>query len=379
MTTIFTDTTVTSDQFVASGTAYTFGANNLNLTIDPGVAVVSQSNVASAVLSGLTGSRLANSGNIVAASQTEAAVDFSGNNGRIENNSSGSIIGATAIRVNGATEDVINYGKISGYAGFGVFLDSSASAVAVYNIGEIYGRLAGISSTAPGQNGFENYGTVRSDGDGIRANAGTLTILNEGSVLTNTNAIFTVGTGSVSLTNKGTLRGDVNCTSADGNDGIINFGGVIEGAVNLGGGNDTFNGFGGNVMGAIRGGSGNDTLIGGRGGDELWGEGDSDVFKFVNVKETGKAGSRDTIMDFSDVEGDLIDLINIDAKKGPGNQDFKFIGAQKFHDKAGELHVLNKGTFFLIEGDINGDGRADFQIQVTSNAPLEKGDFLGVL
>lgn len=121
------------------------------------------------------------------------------------------------------------------------------------------------------------------------------------------------------------------------------------------------------------------TLWGGPQRGQSRGHQDSDIFKFVKVSEIGKsAATRDQLMDFSDVEGDQIDVDDIDAKKGPGNQDFKFIGAQKFHHKAGELHVLNKGTFFLVEGDINGDGRADFQIQATSNAPLEKTDFLGV-
>ena len=377
MVTFVTDTTVTSDQFVGSGTAYTFGANNLNLTINPQVAVVSQSNIASAILNLFTGSRLANSGNIVSASQTQAAVDFSGNNGRIENNSSGSIIGATAISLNGATEDVINYGRIVGYAGSGVFLDSSASAVAVYNIGEIYGRFAGVRATAPGQNQFDNYGTVRSGSAGVDVTAGTLTMYNEGTIESDGSAIFTSGTGSFYLTNKGTLKGGINCT-ADGNDAVINFGGVIEGDVNLGDGSDVFNGLGGK-SGTIRGGFGEDSLIGGKGADILYGEGDTDTFVFASAKETGKGANRDKIMDFGNNPNEKIDLESFDAKKGPGNQDFHFIGGQKFHHKAGELHVLKKGgDMSLVEGDINGDGKADFQIEVHSLFPLDKGDFLGV-
>ena len=72
----------------------------------------------------------------------------------------------------------------------------------------------------------------------------------------------------------------------------------------------------------------------------------------------------------------MIDLSGIDAKKGAGNQSFKYIGGKHFHDVKGELHVLHKTGFFLVEGDINGDGRADFQIEVHSLNALLKADFI---
>jgi hypothetical protein len=50
--------------------------------------------------------------------------------------------------------------------------------------------------------------------------------------------------------------------------------------------------------------------------------------------------------------------------------------AQQFHHKTGELHVLHKSGFFMVEGDVNGDGRADFQIEVHSAAALAKADFI---
>jgi Ca2+-binding RTX toxin-like protein len=205
-----------------------------------------------------------------------------------------------------------------------------------------------------------------------------MTVLNEGSVITNGSSIFTSGSASILLTNNGTLQGEVNCISASGNDFIVNRG-TITGTVGLGAGDDEFDGRGGSVSGDILGGAGEDTIIGGKGGDEFWGGGDLDIFKFVSVKETGKGANRDVIMDFGDVVGEKIDLIDIDAKKGPGNQDFKFIGAQKFHDKAGELRMLNKSGFVLIEGDVNGDGKADFQIEVHGIGLPDKGDLLGVL
>jgi hypothetical protein len=61
-----------------------------------------------------------------------------------------------------------------------------------------------------------------------------------------------------------------------------------------------------------------------------------------------------------------------------GNQAFHFIGAQKFHHKAGELQVkYNSVTdIAIVSGDIDGNGKADFQIEVHSAAALAKADFI---
>jgi Ca2+-binding RTX toxin-like protein len=132
----------------------------------------------------------------------------------------------------------------------------------------------------------------------------------------------------------------------------------------------------------INGLSGEDALIGGRGKDTLTGGADKDIFDFNSVKDSVKGASRDVITDFSGFNAlapdlDLIDLSTIDAKTTlKHNQAFKFIGAHKFHHRAGELHVLDKGSFFLVEGDRNGDGKADFQIEVHSTAALASGDFV---
>lgn len=93
----------------------------------------------------------------------------------------------------------------------------------------------------------------------------------------------------------------------------------------------------------------NELMTGGFGKDTMTGGVGNDTFDFNLRTDSVKGANHDVIMDFSGFygEGDKIDLIDIDAKKGSGNQAFHFIGAAKFHHRAGELHVLNKGGFFL--------------------------------
>jgi Ca2+-binding RTX toxin-like protein len=118
---------------------------------------------------------------------------------------------------------------------------------------------------------------------------------------------------------------------------------------------------------ALDGTDGADILTGGLGKDSLTGGIDADTFDFNRKSESVKGINRDIIQDFSGLglEGDHIDVHDIDAKKGvAGNQNFHFIGTHKFHHKAGELHFVKHGTFVTVEGDVNGDGKADFQIEV---------------
>jgi hypothetical protein len=46
------------------------------------------------------------------------------------------------------------------------------------------------------------------------------------------------------------------------------------------------------------------------------------------------------------------------------------IGRQGFHDEKGELHFVKKAGFIVVEGDTNGDNRADFRIQVDDASVL---------
>ena len=88
-----------------------------------------------------------------------------------------------------------------------------------------------------------------------------------------------------------------------------------------------------------------------------------------------KASGRDTILDFDRAEGDEIDLTAIDAKKGNGNQEFEFIGKKGFHDKKGELRYKVKDGDAYVEGDTDGNGKADFAIVIDGVSKLKEADF----
>jgi len=123
----------------------------------------------------------------------------------------------------------------------------------------------------------------------------------------------------------------------------------------------------------LNGGSGNETLNGKGGKDILFGGAGKDTFVFNTAKEA----HGDTIRDF--VHGsDRIDLTSIDANsKVSGNQAFTFIGNERFHKVAGELHTyrLSDGNTY-ISGDTNGDGAAEFAIKVLGNHSFTSGDFV---
>lgn len=54
----------------------------------------------------------------------------------------------------------------------------------------------------------------------------------------------------------------------------------------------------------------------------------------------------------------------------------RFIAKAAFHKVAGELHYSTSGGKTIIEGDVNGDGRADFQIELTASKTLTSADFI---
>ncbi|MGH8767284.1 MAG: hypothetical protein ACREVT_03765 [Burkholderiales bacterium] len=86
------------------------------------------------------------------------------------------------------------------------------------------------------------------------------------------------------------------------------------------------------------------------------------------------------IMDFQGAGAtvaDRIDLADIDANPVTGGDDlFSFLGTGTFNGVAGELRVESGGGSTVIQGDVNGDAAADFEIELTGLHTLAATDFI---
>jgi Ca2+-binding RTX toxin-like protein len=140
-------------------------------------------------------------------------------------------------------------------------------------------------------------------------------------------------------------------------------------------GNDQL--YGGNGNDTLYGGAGNDILEGGSGADVLYGGAGADTFVFRQTDfDLGVNASIDKIMDFSRAEGDKINLSLLDANTNvAGDQAFKFIGTEGFHNVAGELRVEYTSEGAVAMGDWNGDGVADFKILIANMTSMVSTDF----
>ena len=128
-------------------------------------------------------------------------------------------------------------------------------------------------------------------------------------------------------------------------------------------GNDLLSGHGG--VDTILGGDGDDTLIGGNGADHLTGGAGADMFVFGAASEA----QGDRIADFSVADGDKIDL------RGFGGQ--HLIEGPDFGHNAGEVRLTGTSRT-VIEGDVDGDGVADFSLILVGATGLDGTSLLFV-
>ncbi len=135
-------------------------------------------------------------------------------------------------------------------------------------------------------------------------------------------------------------------------------------------------GMAGNDM--IDGNLGDDVITGGAGADTLTGGLGADKFVFEAVSDSPDAfGSRDVITDFG-TGYEKIDLSAIDADWTTDNDDaFTFIGNNAFSGQAGELRAEFQDTLAMrVSGDVDGDGIADFAIDLDGTMSVEFYDFI---
>lgn len=145
---------------------------------------------------------------------------------------------------------------------------------------------------------------------------------------------------------------------------------------------DTLSGTGaGNVIEAmggwdiVRGRGGMDILIGGKGRDKLYGGADRmrDVFVYETIYDSKIGTNRDVIYDFESGIDD-IDLTAIDANVlKSGDQAFRFTGPRA---AAHSVWTYDIGRNLLLRGDVNGDARHDFEIEIVNVPALVARDLL---
>ncbi|UVO55786.1 Calx-beta domain-containing protein [Sphingomonas sp. SUN039] len=126
--------------------------------------------------------------------------------------------------------------------------------------------------------------------------------------------------------------------------------------------------FGGQAADVLIGGAGADAIYGGSGGDAMTGGAGADVFRYDAITDSNGTtnATRDRILDFT-TGSDKIDLSRIDAIAGGADDAFSFIGSGAFSNVAGQLRYTDAGGgIFIVEGDVDGDGIADFTLSLAS-------------
>src|SRR5262249_23335133 len=166
------------------------------------------------------------------------------------------------------------------------------------------------------------------------------------------------------------LSGDNGNDTVEGGDGAHALYGDTGNDSLSGGANDDAL-HGGRGYDQLYGGVGNDTLEGDLGADSLWGNGGADRFVFsesdfgfrwdqtvFSIDPT----NTDTIEDF-EVGRDVIDLTTFGAFPIPGLI-FSFANDFFSGQHRSELLISGGGGHYSVRGDIDGDGHADFEINV---------------
>jgi alpha-tubulin suppressor-like RCC1 family protein len=173
------------------------------------------------------------------------------------------------------------------------------------------------------------------------------------------------------------LQGGAEADTLGGGEGDDRLDGGLGGDLLAGDtGNDTLHGRG--DRDTIAGGDGDDLLTGGRGIDRMSGGQGADRFVFAAKSDFAQNDTgRELISDFQRGQGDIIDLGGVDANgRKAGDQAFSFVGTKAFSGTAGELRFVKLDGSVRLEGDLNGDGKADILLRLDGVARLIADDFI---
>lgn len=249
----------------------------------------------------------------------------------------------------------------------------------------------------PGFNVFHNHGEIDVSGEGTCVGVQIVQADEDRNVFDNSGLIratiaFSAAPvadhAQIVLNNTGRIIGLIELTDQD--DDVGNNGKIV-GDVRLADGDDSYlTSRNGKLVGSVFGGAGDDqltggklgeqlhgdeakhsahdgadTITGGEGGDTLTGGGGADVFVYLAVTDSA-IGHTDLISDLANA--DTIDLSTIDADiVQSGDQAFVLVSV--FTGHAGELTlVYDAGSDRTnLSGDVDGDGQADLQIQISGD------------
>ncbi|MCG7392854.1 PQQ-dependent sugar dehydrogenase [Microvirga sp. ACRRW] len=189
----------------------------------------------------------------------------------------------------------------------------------------------------------------------------------------------TAGTAAINLTgnkldNQISGNAGINLLSGlAGADIIRGLGGDDQ--INGGTGNDDLHGDAGNDR--LYGGAGDDKLEGGAGMDRLTGGTGADTFVWLATTDTSIVTAQaDIVLDFNEAQGDLLSLLNIDAREDrDGAQAFVFIGTDAF-TRAGQVRYETAGSETLVYLNTDTDLEAEGMIRLSGIHNLSAENFI---
>lgn len=131
------------------------------------------------------------------------------------------------------------------------------------------------------------------------------------------------------------------------------------------GGGNWLNGGGGSDT--LRGGAGADFISGDAGKDALWGGTNADRFRFGSGDSAATKAAADVINDYSESQGDKIDLSDL------GGLDF--VGTDAF-TATDQVRIAKSGGDTFVALNLDSDTTAEMWIKLEGNHSLEANDFL---